>query len=166
MHAPVDRPSIANRRRPQSLSKHEAMAEATRIALPGFGRPLDHATGTLYSTALMMRDEGGGFGPTLGVMNDDSMNVILGRCRRSLLTLREITMTRLMNSLTDKEDWHRKVFDDAIASKWKSEALATPGVDMSEKMVDWVSLLWPHRQKTARIDRLTVWCSVLGRAQA
>lgn len=31
-----------------------------------------------------------------------------------------------------------QVFDDAIAEKWKAEALATPGRDVTQKMVDWV----------------------------
>lgn len=31
-----------------------------------------------------------------------------------------------------------QVFDDIIAEKWKGEALATPGRDVSQKMVDWV----------------------------
>ena len=47
-------------------------------------------------------------------------------------------MMELMNRITDKEDWDKKVFDDAISSKWKSEALAIPDTDVSEKMVDYV----------------------------
>ena len=31
-----------------------------------------------------------------------------------------------------------QVFDDTIAEKWKAEALATPGRDVSQKMVDWI----------------------------
>ena len=31
-----------------------------------------------------------------------------------------------------------EVFDDTIANKWKAEALATSGRDVSQKMVDWV----------------------------
>ena len=30
-----------------------------------------------------------------------------------------------------------QVFDSAITSKWKSEALNTPGVDLTEQMFDW-----------------------------
>ena len=31
-----------------------------------------------------------------------------------------------------------QVFDDTIAEKWKAEALATPGRDVSQKMIDWI----------------------------
>ena len=31
-----------------------------------------------------------------------------------------------------------QVFDDTITKKWKAEALAAPGRDVSQKMVDWV----------------------------
>lgn len=47
-------------------------------------------------------------------------------------------MMELMNRITDKPDWEMKAFDEVITKKWKSEALATPDVDISEKMVDWV----------------------------
>ncbi|TFK62410.1 hypothetical protein BDN72DRAFT_827517 [Pluteus cervinus] len=54
-----------------------------------------------------------------------------------LTTLREITMMKLMNRLTDKPKWDAKVFDPAITSKWRTEALNTPGVDFTERMFDW-----------------------------
>lgn len=73
-----------------------------------------------------------------------------------LTTLREFTMLRLMNQLTDKPDWHKKVwkqnpnatiftannhfkqvFDDEIADKWKKEALDTPDIDITQEMVAW-----------------------------
>ncbi|KAG6860728.1 hypothetical protein C0995_008084 [Termitomyces sp. Mi166 len=46
-------------------------------------------------------------------------------------------MLNFMDSVTDKPDWHEKVFDDKITSKWKEEALANKDVDISEKMVGW-----------------------------
>jgi hypothetical protein len=48
-------------------------------------------------------------------------------------------MMELMNRLTDKPDWDKKVFDDDIVSKWRQEALTVndTGVDISSKMVDW-----------------------------
>ncbi|KAM6502959.1 Protein of unknown function (DUF4246) domain containing protein [Amanita muscaria] len=54
-----------------------------------------------------------------------------------LTTLREFTMMRLMNQLTDKPDWNIKVFDDDIANKWKNEALAAEDIDITQGMVDW-----------------------------
>ncbi|TFK72603.1 hypothetical protein BDN72DRAFT_762932 [Pluteus cervinus] len=44
-----------------------------------------------------------------------------------------------MNTISDKPDWHKKVFDDAIVKKWKEEATsaALPNTEISDKMVDW-----------------------------
>ena len=41
-----------------------------------------------------------------------------------LLPVREVAMLAVMERLTDKPEWHRKVFDDEIVRKWKAEALA------------------------------------------
>ncbi|TFK62409.1 hypothetical protein BDN72DRAFT_903265 [Pluteus cervinus] len=54
-----------------------------------------------------------------------------------MTTLREFTMINLMNTLTDKPDWDKKVNDPEIASKWRAEALSTPDIDITEKMVDY-----------------------------
>ncbi|EKJ69289.1 hypothetical protein FPSE_10542 [Fusarium pseudograminearum CS3096] len=43
-----------------------------------------------------------------------------------LLLVREVAMMIVMNELTDKPDWHVKVFDETIAEKWIEEALALP----------------------------------------
>ncbi|KAH7092376.1 hypothetical protein FB567DRAFT_545535 [Paraphoma chrysanthemicola] len=43
-----------------------------------------------------------------------------------LVNVREIAMMSVMDKLTDKPDWHKKVFDDEIATKWRDEALAVP----------------------------------------
>jgi hypothetical protein len=44
-----------------------------------------------------------------------------------LLPVREVFMMAIMNSLTDKPNWERKVFDEDIVARWRREAL-----DMSE----------------------------------
>ncbi|KAL2010961.1 hypothetical protein VTN00DRAFT_3679 [Thermoascus crustaceus] len=49
----------------------------------------------------------------------------------------EITMMRIMNTITDKQEWDRKVFDDPITSKWKEETLES-GQDVTPKMMDWI----------------------------
>lgn len=36
-------------------------------------------------------------------------------------------MMAIMDRLTDKADWHRKVFDEDIVAQWKAEAMAIPG---------------------------------------
>jgi hypothetical protein len=50
-----------------------------------------------------------------------------GDCRGStsdLLPVREVAMMNIMERITDKEDWDKKVYDEQIVSKWRAEALA------------------------------------------
>lgn len=44
------------------------------------------------------------------------------------LPVREVAMMSVMEALTDKPDWHIKVNDDSIISKWRAEALAMPNM--------------------------------------
>lgn len=44
----------------------------------------------------------------------------------SLLQVREVFMLAVMDRLTDKPDWDKKVFDEAIVAKWRAEALQMP----------------------------------------
>ncbi|RXW19962.1 hypothetical protein EST38_g5891 [Candolleomyces aberdarensis] len=54
------------------------------------------------------------------------------------LTLREVTMMRFMNNVTDKPDWTTKVFDESIIAKWKHESVnlpdSIPATQISEPM--------------------------------
>ncbi|KAI1355991.1 hypothetical protein F5Y01DRAFT_268212 [Xylaria sp. FL0043] len=43
-----------------------------------------------------------------------------------LIQVREVAMMHIMDRLTDKVDWHKKVFDDEIVARWRAEALAYP----------------------------------------
>ncbi|KAI0429081.1 hypothetical protein F5Y09DRAFT_311426 [Xylaria sp. FL1042] len=43
-----------------------------------------------------------------------------------LMQVREVAMMHIMDRLTDKIDWHKKVFDDEIVAQWRAEALAYP----------------------------------------
>jgi hypothetical protein len=51
------------------------------------------------------------------------------------ITAREITMLGVMNALTEKPSWYRKVFDETVVAKWRREALQIPL--MSVKAWDW-----------------------------
>ncbi|KAM0335022.1 hypothetical protein ACHAQA_000056 [Verticillium albo-atrum] len=53
-----------------------------------------------------------------------------------IVTVRERAMMRLMDAITDKPDWHVKVFDDSITSKWHTEAAAADTL-ISEKAWKW-----------------------------
>lgn len=63
------------------------------------------------------------------------------------LTVRELSMIRIINAITEKPDWEKKVFDDALVAKWRAEAdpiCAIPEVEghapvgMTEKTWDWI----------------------------
>jgi hypothetical protein len=47
-------------------------------------------------------------------------------------------MMRVMNLLTDKPEWDRKVFNDDILTKWRSEALSQSHNVLSDRCMDWV----------------------------
>jgi hypothetical protein len=52
-----------------------------------------------------------------------------------LIQVREVMMMTLMDALTDKPNWHEKVFDDTIVAKWRNEAVAHSEKDMYEEIV-------------------------------
>ncbi|KAL8371882.1 hypothetical protein RB595_001608 [Gaeumannomyces hyphopodioides] len=43
-----------------------------------------------------------------------------------IIYVREAAMMIVMETLTDKAEWHKKVFDDVIVARWRKEALAIP----------------------------------------
>jgi len=43
-----------------------------------------------------------------------------------MLQVREVAMMGLMDRLTDKPNWHEKIFNDEIVSKWRQEAMSQP----------------------------------------
>jgi hypothetical protein len=52
-----------------------------------------------------------------------------------LMQVREVAMLVLMDRLTDKPDWNKKVFDDSIVANWRHEALMQDETDLSEAIV-------------------------------
>ena len=85
------------------------------IKLPGFGHPINYQA------------------PGMGASSDAVMDWY-----GQALTVRELKMIELMNQITEKPDWNRKVFDENITQKWRQEALDAENVDVTEKMLDWV----------------------------
>ncbi|KAK1223146.1 hypothetical protein PQX77_013982 [Marasmius sp. AFHP31] len=55
----------------------------------------------------------------------------------SNILVREQTMLSMMNKITEKPEWDRKVNDETIVVKWKNEALSREGVDFSEAMFNY-----------------------------
>ncbi|KAH8880219.1 hypothetical protein GQ53DRAFT_704441 [Thozetella sp. PMI_491] len=51
------------------------------------------------------------------------------------IQVREVFMMNLMDRLTDKPDWNRKVFDDTIVSKWRKEALEAPEKELFDEIM-------------------------------
>lgn len=52
-----------------------------------------------------------------------------------MLPVREVAMMIVMEQLTDKPDFHLKVFDDTITERWIEEALAIPVDDLYNDIV-------------------------------
>ncbi|KAK9776456.1 hypothetical protein SCAR479_06779 [Seiridium cardinale] len=75
-----------------------------------------------------------------------------GSCRGAdsdMLPVREVAMMSIMDRLTDKEGWHKKVFDDAIVSKWREEALAIPDEHFWRLATGGKLLLWDDEGELA-----------------
>lgn len=53
-----------------------------------------------------------------------------------MLSVREVAMMLVMECLSDKLDWHVKVFDDEIADKWRQEAMAWPDDDLWDRIAN------------------------------
>jgi hypothetical protein len=79
---------------------------------PGLGLPLRHNEQDNYGFYPI-----GAHGSCYGSESD-------------LLAVRELAMMMVMDRLTDKPEWHKKVFDDTIIAKWREEALAIPDEEL------------------------------------
>ncbi|KAK1225615.1 hypothetical protein PQX77_011442 [Marasmius sp. AFHP31] len=69
----------------------------------------------------------------------------------SNIVVREQTMLTMINEITEKPEWAKKVNDDAIIAKWRKEALGREGVDFSEAMFDYC--IAELRDKAAHFDQ-------------
>ncbi|KAF5383274.1 hypothetical protein D9615_005045 [Tricholomella constricta] len=109
----------------------------TRFTLPGFGLPLNFSPPQNGQDRKLFRN----------ALNEKDLAD--GSVQLPLTTLREFTMLRLMNEITDKPDWHKKIADDGIVAKWRAEALAAaPEKDITESMVDWCIAELQYKAKT------------------
>jgi len=81
---------------------------------PGLGLPLRHNPQTDYGHYPI-----GAHGSCYGAESD-------------IIMIRELAMMSIMDRLTDKENWEKKVFDDEIVSKWREEALAIPDDELTD----------------------------------
>ncbi|KAE8373327.1 hypothetical protein BDV26DRAFT_272364 [Aspergillus bertholletiae] len=129
----------------RSITHHSTMSveRPNRLQLPGYNLPLNHRPDSeerfqriLFPNALDYGD--------IEYGSVDHLNIF-----------REILMMRVMNTITDKPEWDRKVFDDAITSKWRDE-IAQSGQDVTPKMMDYIlkELQWRAKdfQKTGLLS--------------
>ncbi|KAK2801192.1 hypothetical protein FQN51_005507 [Onygenales sp. PD_10] len=106
-----------------------AQVDPVRCLLPGLNLPLDYAPEPRVGDA---GGPGGGLYPTALHMDD----IKYGYSMLPFITLREITMLQIMNGVTDKDKWEKKVFSDHIVDRWREEAKSSSHV--SEAMMEWI----------------------------
>jgi hypothetical protein len=87
----------------------------TRFDLPGYSIPLNWSPGAV----------------------DMFPNALETSLAERLNTHREILMMRALNSITDKPDWEKKVFDEEITAKWRKEIMDR-GEDITPNMMNWI----------------------------
>ena len=61
-----------------------------------------------------------------------------------IIPVRELAVMDVLEKLTDKPDWHKKVFDDEIVAKWRKEALAIPNQHFWHLAIAAKSQHWTH----------------------
>ncbi|PYH42267.1 DUF4246 domain-containing protein [Aspergillus saccharolyticus JOP 1030-1] len=94
-------------------------AQPVKIELPGYGLPLNYEPKIeRLPNALDGKDIYDGY---------------IG----NLLVHREILMLQIMNTISEKPDWDRKVFDDEIIAKWRQE-ISESGQDVTPTMIDFI----------------------------
>lgn len=67
-------------------------------------------------------------------------------------TIKELAMIRIMDHLTDKLDWDRKVFDEKVMLKWKLEAMRDSRGLITEMTWEWMvkELQWKAQHHAER----------------
>jgi hypothetical protein len=64
-----------------------------------------------------------------------------------ILQVREVAMLIVMDVLTDKANWHEKVFDDSIVAKWRREALSQDEKPIYDLIVGEKKVKMPQRTR-------------------
>ncbi|KAL3490985.1 hypothetical protein BJX62DRAFT_225529 [Aspergillus germanicus] len=107
--------------------------QMTPFELPGWNLPLTYKPerdwrDTVFANAL------------------DHTDIEDGYCGYTF-TVRELLMMQIMESVTDKPDWEKKVFNEEITNKWREE-IAQSGRDVTDKMIEYImdELKWKAEQ--------------------
>ncbi|KAG8526561.1 uncharacterized protein KY384_008762 [Bacidia gigantensis] len=96
-------------------------AKGAKVELPGFGQPLTARKNRDDKYPIAILGDGSSYESTTKDGREGYGG--LKKRRAAVLTQREYTLMEMMNRITDKPDWQRKVFDEAIVEKWKEEFL-------------------------------------------
>ncbi|KAL3962851.1 WD40 repeat 2 [Purpureocillium lilacinum] len=100
----------------EAKDDHELTQDDSKLARPGFGLPLDWLPAKGRFPILMSPPKPSVYG---GWDNGDGQE-----WSAATLLIREACMLKLVDDLTDKPEWWRKIRDPEIVAKWKAEALA------------------------------------------
>ncbi|KAJ5290633.1 uncharacterized protein N7443_010886 [Penicillium atrosanguineum] len=100
-----------------------------RLALPGFGRPLDFAPREQNIYGVESRSM---FPSAL-----DDRDIDYGFTDLPALTLREMEMVKTMEDITDIPQWWRKIHEPGTPAEWKKMALKS-GRDITKNMANWI----------------------------
>ncbi|KAL2849752.1 hypothetical protein BJX68DRAFT_275968 [Aspergillus pseudodeflectus] len=94
--------------------------QTTPFELPGWNLPLTHkpVRDVRFANAL------------------DTNDIEVGWCGYTF-TLRELLMMQIMESVTDKPDWEKKVYIEEITNKWREE-IAQSGKDVTDSMIEYI----------------------------
>ncbi|UNI18003.1 hypothetical protein JDV02_004304 [Purpureocillium takamizusanense] len=118
----------------QEKDEQELTQDDTKLARPGFGLPLNWLPSSGRFPVLLSVPKPSVYG---GWYDDGGQE-----WSAATLLIREACMLKLVDDLTDKPEWWRKILDPEIAARWKAEALALdwqayrPHADFTPNMVD------------------------------
>jgi hypothetical protein len=93
------------------------------LTVPGFGLPIDF---------MLKWDRETGTGNYFRHGINDF--------RGDRFTVRELSMLQFMEVITEKPDWHKKVFNETIVKKWQDEILTQPNALINETTFEWCLL--------------------------
>ncbi|OJD23982.1 hypothetical protein ACJ73_04661 [Blastomyces percursus] len=111
-----------------------AQSSPAPLMLPGFGIELNRAESWRPTLA-----EGYVTSRRKKLESLLSLQTLEGyRAMQRLTPIREFTMLQIMNTITDKPGWEKKIFSSDITNRWREEIMAHKDMDVSEKMIDWV----------------------------
>ena len=100
---------------------------ASTLQYPGINLPLRHMEQDEDGIAGVDFYRCGSVPGAFGSLSERSLS--------ELVQVREVAMLLLMDRLTDKLGWNKRVFEDNIVTEWRHEALAQDETSLYEELV-------------------------------